>query len=217
MNVEDMSWADHQRYEAEWWSTCHNTFAEESKQISYAYRMGLVVVPDPTGNERWPMYDLAGKSVLDIGGGPCSLLLKTFNGESGNGGRVVVDPCDYPEWVEARYHSAGIGWAKRRGEDTGTFPEFDEVWVYNCLQHVEDPAKIVQNARGLGAVVRAFEWVNVGVCAGHPWNLTAELLDEWYGGRGTVERMTGENACYGTAWYGVFPGIAKVPDGDADR
>lgn len=196
-----MDWSGHQAWERDWWAGCINTFAEESKQISYAFRMGLVVVPDPTGNERWPMYDLGGRSVLDIGGGPCSLLLKTFNA----GPLTVADPCDYPEWIADRYLHARIDWRQLRGEDLlDDRDEYDEVWVYNCLQHVADPARIAANALRIGKTVRVFEWLDVGVCPGHPHDLHADDLDEWYQGRGTVEMMRGENACYGKAYYGVF-------------
>lgn len=208
--LTEWAWEDHQAWEREWWGACTNTFAEESKQISIAHRMGLMVSTDPLGNERWPMYDLEGRSVLDIGGGPVSLLLKTYN----SGARLVVDPCKYPPWVRARYKESGITAIMNQGEnvmDLNTvthFAPFDEVWIYNCLQHTDDPEKIVKNALRLGRVVRMFEWCNVGECAGHPHDLSAATLDYWVDDRGTLELLTGENACYGKAWYGVFKGQA---------
>jgi len=205
--MTDMTWNDHQRWEAEWWDSCANTFAEEAKQISYAHRMGLIVVPDPTGNERWPVYDAEGKSILDIGGGPCSLLLKVVNAKE----RWVIDPCEYPAWVWERYEAAGIDCVEEKGEFIDKSIHFsdplwqaDEVWIYNCRQHVDDPSAIIRNARNLAPVIRVFEWLNVPPCNGHPHTLTAEVLGTLYGGRGIVEQMTGENACYGTAYYGVF-------------
>jgi hypothetical protein len=194
------TWDQHQAWEATWWDSCTNTFAEEAKQISYAHRMGLIVVPDPTGNERWPVYSADGKSILDIGGGPVSLLLKVVHASR----RVVADPCDYPPWVYDRYYEAGIEPYVMKGETLTEPEQFSEVWIYNCLQHVDHPEVIIDNAKRLAPVIRVFEWLNVPPCNGHPHTLTAELLDAWYGGRGIVEQMTGENACYGTAYYGVF-------------
>jgi len=123
------TWAEHQEWERQWWGACTNTFAEEAKQITYANRMGLVVVSDPTGCERWPVYDLGDKSVLDIGCGPVSMLLKTET----TGEKEACDPCRYPEWVEQRYAAAGIDYRQMPGEDVQHTNDFDEVWLYNVL------------------------------------------------------------------------------------
>ncbi len=36
-----MPWDDDQQWESEWWGDCVNTFAEETKQLTYAKKMGL--------------------------------------------------------------------------------------------------------------------------------------------------------------------------------
>lgn len=197
-----MAWKDEQHWEMEWWGDCTNTFGEESKQISYAYRMGLVNAPI---GEHWPAYDLEGKSVLDIGGGPVSLLLKCRNG----GRRVVVDPGRYPSWTYDRYERAGIEGFYEMAEHMTDIADiagthFDEAWIYNCLQHTEDPAKIIANARELASVIRVFEWLDIPACPGHPQELLEYQLNEWLDGAGTTEWMEGENGCYGRAYYGVF-------------
>lgn len=202
------TWAEDQAWEAAWWGDCTNTFAEENKQILMAHRMGLEIVAVPDRPETWPAYDLAGKSVLDIGGGPVSLLLKCVN----RGPEChVVDPCRYPLWVRDRYTAAGILVSMIPAEKFPVEPlagrdPFDEAWCYNLLQHCEDPAVIAARARSHAPVVRVFEWVGIPPCVGHPQSLTPELLNEWFGGVGTVERFNGTNGCYGTAWYGVFGG-----------
>ncbi len=193
-----MSYEEEQKWESDWWGKCLTTFGEETKQITYAHRMGLVIAPHPDWH--WPVYDLEGKSVLDIGGGPVSILLKTMN----PGRRTVVDPCSYPEWVHARYKEAGINYVSQTGEDFSFVGnKFDECWIYNCLQHVRDPELIIKNARSHADLIRIFEWIDIPPCAGHPHELKAELLDHWLGGRGTVE-IPGENGCTALAYYGVF-------------
>ena len=97
-----------QRFEQDWWNDCLHTFGEETKQLTYANRMGLGSYED---DGRWPTYDLGGRSVVDIGGGPVSILLKCVN----RGVSYVVDPCDYPEWVQARYDCAGVELRRERG------------------------------------------------------------------------------------------------------
>lgn len=188
---------DHQEFEKSWWGTCVNTFGEESKQISYAHRMGLVCSNTYTG--QWPAYDLAGKSVVDFGCGPVSMLLKTFNG----GELVGVDPCDYPEWVDARYLAHGVEVFRQTGESVEWDEKtFDEAWIYNCLQHVEDPAKIISNMRKCARLIRLFEWVDMPPTIGHPHMLNATVLDRWLGGRGTVENIN-ENGAVGRCYYAV--------------
>ena len=195
-------WDEDQQWESDWWGDCSNTFAEESKQISYAHRMGLI--NQPINNGRWPEYDLVGKSVLDIGGGPTSMLLKTRNG----GHREVLDPCKYPNWVHLRYRTAGIQYTVLAGEDIEDVAEkFDEVWIYNVLQHTQDPAKIIANARKVSHLIRIFEWVDIPPHTGHPHELKAANLQEWLGGFGTVEQMA-ENGCNGRAFYGQFITVA---------
>lgn len=174
-----------------------NTFGEEAKQITYAHRMGFGIVNDGSG--RWPVYDMDGKSVLDIGGGPVSILLKCVNVENA----TVVDPCVYPKWTRDRYRSAGIKVVERPAEDYRPRTQFDEVWIYNCLQHTIDPEKIVRQARQYGEVLRMFEWLETPACEGHPHTLHADELNEWVGGGGHIENVN-ENGAVGLAWYGVF-------------
>lgn len=199
-----MEWNDHQEWERQWWGDCTNTFAEETKQITYASRMGLVNLSD---GARWPLYNLEGKSVIDIGGGPVSLLLKTHNG----GRKVVADPCGYPQWVSARYSLAGIEYYQVAGEELlSTFPEgtkFDEAWIYNVLQHTDDPKLIIENARTLAHAVRIFEWIDIPAHPGHPQELKAYHLASWLEGYGSVEdfRPKPENGCNQVAFFGYFP------------
>jgi 2-polyprenyl-3-methyl-5-hydroxy-6-metoxy-1,4-benzoquinol methylase len=196
-----MSWEDDQEFERTWWGECSNTFTEEIKQLSYAYKMGLTAYANAG---KWPCYNLVGRSVLDIGGGPTSMLLKCEN--KGLASRVE-DPCDYPDWIKARYASVGIGYGRTRGEEL-QYPQYtsgiwDEVWIYNVLQHVEDPELIITNARKVAPVIRIFEWIDLPHHEGHPQELKEENLNKWLGGIGTTEWLD-ENNCYGRAYYGVF-------------
>lgn len=198
-----MAWDDDQEWERQWWGDCTNTFAEETKQLTYAHRMGLVNEPR---NGMWPVYDLAGKSILDIGGGPTSMLLRTVN----KGRCVVADPCNYPQWIAERYKIAGVEYRVVAGEDLldnmAEGEHFDEAWIYNVLQHTHDPAKIVYNARKLASKVRMFEWVDLPPHPGHPQELKAVILQDWLGSFGTVELMN-ENGCNARAFYGEFSGL----------
>lgn len=184
-------------YELEFWGDCANTWHEEQKQFVYANRMGLL--------SSWncahpPTYNIGGRSVLDIGGGPVSLLLKCIN----RGYCAVVDPGEFPSWVNYRYAECGIEHWMTSGESLrGDRHDFDEVWIYNVLQHVEDPALVVSNARAAAKKIRIFDWIEVDPYPGHPHRLEQDLLDEWLGSSGYVAQVNEKGAC-GKAYYGVF-------------
>lgn len=197
-----LTWADHQAWERNWWGNCTNTFAEEVKQITYAHRMGLVIYKHPQLYETWPLYDMMGKSVVDIGGGPASMLLKCYRTREA----VVIDPCDYPHWVRARYDAADIEWHRQPGEEPIDGTLFDEAWIYNTLQHVQAPFQVINVARRSAKIVRVFEWINRSTGIGHPHALTEQGLDDMLRGKGRTEELKGENGCHGWAYYGVFAG-----------
>lgn len=207
--ADPQTWEDHQAWEQAWWKDCTNTFAEESKQITYMHRVGYVVVPDnvPDGpipwRDGWPWYDLAGRNVVDLGGGPVSPLLKCRN----RGPLCdVVDPCEYPDWTRHRYGLVGIASCREKAETFTSMIGYDEAWILNCLQHVDDPVAVLENARTLAPIIRLFEWVDVPPCPGHPHTITAELIDRVLGERvqGAAREWIEENGAQGWATYGVW-------------
>lgn len=191
-----MSWDKDTKWEAEWWGGCNNTFGEEMKQLLYSDRMGLKTFHDGKS----PYNFIVSGKILDIGGGPCSLLLKCPDVKG-----KVVDPCDYPVWIGDRYKMAGIEYEKIKGENIKEIG-YDEVWIYNVLQHTENPEKVIKNALEAGKIVRLFEWIDTGTSDGHPHELTEKKLNEWLNGKGKVEELQGQNTCYGKCYYGIFKG-----------
>jgi len=192
MNKE---WEKATKWEKAWWDYCVNTYGEETKQLIYAQKMGLIRSPNLKTPYR---FDLSGRSVLDIGGGPVSLLLKCEGFKKAK----VIDPIDFPNWVWARYASAGIDFEQNRGENIKE-EGWDEVWLYNVLPHTENPELIIQNARKAGKLIRIFEWVNTRKSAGHPASFSPQQLDKWLGGKGKVELFS--HQIRGQAYYGIFP------------
>lgn len=188
-------WDKAQKFEKEWWLACQNTFGEETKQFLYAHRMGLTTFHD--GKSPFN-FDMKGKSVLDIGGGPTSLLLKCHNVKG-----KVIDPCEFPGWVWDRYQLAGIEYEQIKAEEMKE-KGYDECWIYNCLQHCENPEKVIKNARKAGKLIRIFEWIETEANEGHPHILTEKKLNKWLGGNGKVEELKGQNTCWGKAYYGIF-------------
>jgi hypothetical protein len=188
-----MTWEEDQEWEKEWWNSCINTWGEEQKQRHYAIGMGLTEL----SNSQFSFfYDAKGRSILDIGGGPVSLLLKCVNIGYGK----VIDPLKYPYWIKTRYKQAEIDYELIKGEDLEEVG-FDEVWIYNVLQHVIDPFLIIQNAQRAGKIIRLFEWLEIGEAPGHPHNLLEEQMNEWLKGFGRIGESGG-----GKEYSGVFLG-----------
>lgn len=181
--------------ERSWWGDCCNTFHEEQKQLVYASRMELLADWN-CGHP--PQFDLQGRSVVDVGGGPSSLLLKTVNA----GERLVIDPCDFPPWVYARYREAGIYVMRQPGE-RWTSAGFDEGWIYNVLQHVENPELVIETMKTNCRLIRIFEWIDIPAYPGHPHELKSELLERWLGPGGR-ETYVNDFGAVGTAFHGVF-------------
>jgi hypothetical protein len=174
-------------WESAWWGTCANTYGEETKQLVYAAKMNLPVL-DTGGPGPW--INMEGLSIMDFGGGPCSLLLKVVNASI----RAVVDPGSFPAWVADRYRHAAIKWIHEEAEHAHAAPPVDEIWIYNTLQHVRDPEAVVAAARRCGRFLRMVEWVDVPAHDGHPHELHRNDLERWIGAEGMVHELNAGGA-----------------------
>jgi hypothetical protein len=177
------------KFESEYWGDCTNTFDEDQKHYVYAKYMGL--------QREHFSFNVFGKTILDIGGGPTSMLLKSKNLKEG----LVCDPLKYPEWTKLRYLEKNINVKAIRGEDV-IEEGWDEVWIYNCLQHTDDPEKIIHNALKAAKILRIFEWVDISPHEGHPQMITKEFLDNSIGKDGNIVQLA-ESGCFGKAYYNI--------------
>ena len=185
-------------WEKNWWGNCANTYNEETKQYIYASKMGLDEFKiNYYGRIGW---DFGEKSILDIGGGAISILLKSKAKR-----RVVVDPCDYPNWVRERYKECEIEFLNIPAEKylSTKEREFDIAFCYNVLQHTIDPGKIISNMKKSAKEIRIFEWIDTEINEGHIHNLTEEKLNKWLAGEGKVEKLN-QHPCIGKTFYGIF-------------
>lgn len=180
-------------WEERWWGDCTDTKGEEEKQLVYAKHMGLEVK-----DEKFFIEGADKVKIIDIGGGPVSMMLKTPQLLEGK----VYDPSTYPDWTIERYSKQNIFYVKAGGEELNE-TGYDEVWIYNCLQHTEDPELIIQNAKRAAKTIRIFEWLDTPPEIGHPQTLTQEKLEAWIGQSGNVKYVN-ENGANGKCFYGVF-------------
>ena len=184
--------SDHDEFEREFWGDCTNTFDEEQKHYVYSQCMKLQ-------RQHYTFHLDKPSKIIDIGGGPTSMMLKTKDVLKGS---IVVDPLanDYPQWVHDRYETRGIKALCMNGEDIDTIEEtFDEAWMYNVLQHTDDPIKILKNMLKISKKIRIFEWIDIPPHEGHPHMLTEKMLNETLGVKGHVSHHQ-SNGCYGKSW-----------------
>lgn len=197
----DVNWPSVFEFEKSWWAGCtqngRNTYVEERKQIEYAGHMQLAW-GDPI--VKW----IAGRGsrILDVGGGQVSLLLKTRNLGKGS---TVWDPMPLVNWVKARYEENGIEYIQKKAEDLDA-TGFDEVWMYNLLQHVEDPERVARQARKAGKILRVFEFLEHPACLGHPHVLYKKDLDNWFGEEGK-EVILSDLEIWGNENFKIYAGV----------
>lgn len=191
-----------QEEELAFWQTPGAELGEQLKQITYTKYLGLEFKHD--GNSPFVIYK-DGLDILDVGGGPVSLLLKTVAEN-----KVVVDPCNFDEWVLSRYKTNTVRYNKSEAESMKYTEIFDEVWMYNVLQHTEDPDKIFENihrALKKGGVFRFLDWVDTPTNVAHPISLTAEQVSESlkkYYKEPVNKTQINENNAIGAIVYGTF-------------
>lgn len=190
-------WDTAQHSELDFWDTCTQTFIEEQKQFFYATRMKLQFIDYPLSS-----IDFQGKSVIDIGSGPTSLLLKSHNYSRA----YAVDPLmdKFPSWVRDRYKSVGITPIASGGEDIDTTQRFDVALLYNVLQHTVDPELIAHKLLRIAKQVHVFEWIDVPSDDLHPHILTEANLNKWFGAKGMTEAVNEPYMFTANCYYGVF-------------
>jgi hypothetical protein len=198
MKIKNAEWLKAQEFEKNWWNSAKNTYGEESKQLYYGKKMGLDMRFD--GHHKW--VDVHNQSICDIGGGVVSLLLKAKNLAFG----LVVEPMKLPAWAYMRYLDANINLLTQPAETVQLEGVIDEIWIYNCLQHTQDPKAIIENAKEHAKIIRIFEWLDTPPHEGHPQTLREDDLNKWLGGIGRTEGLDDEMwGGYNKAYYGVFP------------
>jgi hypothetical protein len=155
-------WQAAQAAEAAWWTPTPERAAEVA--AGHAWLRDLLDIRPET---------VAGLTVTDLGGGAVPIV---GHPDLALARRVVVDPLEVTGWpAQDGVHRVVCPAEHYVGAPT------DEVWVYNVLQHVLDPAAVVAVAQTHAVTrVRWFEYVETPVHTIHPHTITsAWLLDQF--------------------------------------
>lgn len=190
--ASDEEWNKAQRYERHWWVS--NPQYHPGEVIKSNYVAKLLFIDDR----------ISDRTVIDIGCGPLSLLQQIPTKSC-----VGLDPIHYGD-LEKAYESRNIKRIIKCGEDISNEDgHYDEAWIYNCLQHVKDPTKIIENAIMISNMVRIFEWTYIPPYEGHLWELRPEMLSNPFQKAGWHTRMqtTGyldHSGLSGNYFVGIF-------------
>jgi len=166
-HAQDSEWKTH-------WQKLGDRAEELSFEVQQRFLKGMNLTLET---------DLQDKKIVDIGGGPVSLLLK-FNTNNS----VVVDPLPISEFYLNNYKSKNIIFIQQKAEEfIEKFDEekFDEVWMYNCLQHVFDPNKILTKLNKIGKVLRICEPCDTPINKCHPYTFKQEFYETFCEEHGT--------------------------------
>lgn len=154
------------------------------------------------------IFDLKNKVIVDMCGGPSSLLLRCKNFKRA----MIIDPGDFPDFIVNRYKENNIEILKIPAEefDYKILEEYKEnhhieTWFYNALAHCFQPYIILKNAMENSNIIRMIEGCNMGINIQHPQNLTQEEFEEILGQRGImVEPNDPSPSPRGLHFVGVF-------------
>ena len=145
-------WEQAITWEALWWGAgpSERWDEERQKQRWYAAAMGM-----PKN------MDFGGLRIADFGCGPVSMLLSSKHGPS-----IGIDPLPVVKQREDAFRQRGARVFKYKAEDAD-IRGYDEAWMYNVLQHVDDPDRVLARVAAAAPVVRLFEWIDTGIGDGH--------------------------------------------------
>lgn len=132
--------------------------------------------------------NMSGLNVLDVGGGPSSILLRTNklrgNQHDGVNNGVVIDPLMITEHHKLRYNYYGIEFIQDQSENIDQYYSekgyFDECFIYNCLQHVLDPIQILDKVTYISKRIRIAEPLNISTDSMHLHMFTKEYFDNYF-------------------------------------
>lgn len=151
--------------------------------------------------------DFQGKTILEIGCG----MFPTALWATGKKKATVVDPLtkQFSMDVHHYWNDNNIFAVPEKFEYWNRTEFFDEVWLFNVLQHVFDPELLLERLKGSGSNVRVFECVDVPADdKHHPHMITLDLMtrvfpdvEKHYYPGGSIPNFHASNHYYFTANY----------------
>jgi hypothetical protein len=163
--IDAARWQEAQAGELEFWNGADRT--ELARYLDRIYMAELGITMDA----------VRGLSVLDLGGGPMPMA-QLF--DLPLAALTVVDPLPVATAGAAPPFSL-VRFIKPAEDYEGM--ACDEVWGYNVLQHVRDPAAVLETAKAHAVHrIRWFDWVDSKIEFHHPHSISADWLVSQFDG-----------------------------------
>jgi len=119
--------------------------------------------------------DLKGKSVIEIGPGRISGLLFCQNYSKS----YIIEPTEY-EGINHLYEDLNLEIIKKTVEEI-ELPKVDEIWIFNVMQHVQDPDFLIEKCKKSSSVIKFFEPIDLPINNEHPFSFSKEDFIEYFG------------------------------------
>lgn len=121
-------------------------------------------------------FDVKNKKILEIGPGVFAALIYCQNTTQS----AIVEPMDLPENVRQFYESRGIKIFKNAVEDL-EFEQYDEVWVFNVMQHIWNPDVFVAKLKAISKRILFFEPIGTPLDDLHVHSYTLQDFQKYFG------------------------------------
>lgn len=183
--MEKTNWEIANFHESEHWEK----FTAEADTIAVAQPqyMDSLFIKNDYFDSRDLSLNFRGLKVLDVGGGPSSILLRSNKNHSelhdGFSEGVVIDPVKISEHQKLRYEYFGVRFIQDMAENiTKYYSEnyFDECFIYNCLQHVEDPIRILDGITKVSKKIRIAEPIHIPTDKCHLHTFTEDYFANYF-------------------------------------
>lgn len=132
--------------------------------------------------------------VLDVGGVPISVLLRTNNGKGNLHDEVlegvIIDPAKINKYQLDRYSFFKLNFINDKAENIKKYYSeenfFDECLIYNCLQHAEEPLIILNSIFFISKRIRLSDPINAEIGDCHLRDFSEKYFDSFF----TNEKFT---------------------------
>jgi 2-polyprenyl-3-methyl-5-hydroxy-6-metoxy-1,4-benzoquinol methylase len=169
--IDETRWLEANKAEQVNWDACfRNNEMDTLREISFRRYSGIMEIEHEQ--------DLSGLRILDIGAGYTSILPLFKN----YGKSAVVDP-SYPyDEIVTYYFKHNITYicmtAEKFLKTNPSIRNFDEIWIYNVLKHVQNPDVILDNLAKRASKIRIAELTDDITDVAHPFIIKPDWLKE---------------------------------------
>lgn len=136
-------------------------------------------------------FDQEGKSIVEIGCSAYPALsycenvrcdqephTNLIDGSPASG--IIIEPLISPK-LKCIVDDQGLYWIRHSLEDMGLLPHADEVWLFNVMQHIQNPELFVSRCKQIAPVIRFFEPIDFGISDCHPHTYSIDDFIRWFG------------------------------------